>query len=126
MGCRSHAAECEAAGMKVSSSKSKAMVLNWKKVECSLRVRDNPQTEEFKYLGILFTSDGRLEREMDRRIGASSAVMRALLRSIMVKRKLSRKANLSIDWSILIPTLTYGHEIWVVTERTRSRMRVSG
>ena len=51
-------AECEAARMKVSSSKSEAMVHNWKKV------RDEsfpPQVEEFKYLGILFTSDARLE-----------------------------------------------------------------
>ena len=31
-------AECEAVGMKVSSSRSQAMDLNWKKVECSLWV----------------------------------------------------------------------------------------
>ena len=57
-----------AAGMKVSISKSEAMVLNWKKVECSLQVRDEslPQAEEFNYLGVLFTSDGRFEWEMDR------------------------------------------------------------
>jgi len=62
------AAGCEVAGMKVSSSKYKAMVLNWKKVECSLRVGDKSllQAEEFKYLGTLFTSDSRLERQMDR------------------------------------------------------------
>ncbi|TWW80168.1 hypothetical protein D4764_10G0011980 [Takifugu flavidus] len=45
-----------------------------------------PQVEEFKYLGILFTSEGRMEREIDRRIGAASAVMRALNRSVMVKK----------------------------------------
>ena len=32
---------------------------------------------------------------MDRRIGVSSAVMRALLRSVVVKRELSRKEKLS-------------------------------
>ncbi len=31
--------------------------------------------EVFKYLGVLFTSEGRLEWEIDRRIGATSAVM---------------------------------------------------
>jgi len=39
-----------------------------------------PQVEEFKYLGVLFTSEGRMEREIDRRIGAASAVMRTLYR----------------------------------------------
>ena len=74
-------AECEAARMKISSSKSRTMVLNRKKVECSLWVGDESllQAEEFEYLGILFTSDGRLEREMDKQIGFLSAVMRGLL-----------------------------------------------
>ncbi|TWW73420.1 hypothetical protein D4764_15G0008140 [Takifugu flavidus] len=74
------ATECEAAGMRISTSKLESMVLAPKKVECLLRVGEEvlPQVEEFKYLGILFTSEGRMEREIDRRIGAASAVMRAL------------------------------------------------
>jgi len=60
-----------------------------------------------------------MEREMDRWIGAASAVMRALYRSVVVKRELSRKAKLSIYRSIYVPTLTYVHELWVVTERMR-------
>ncbi|XP_048880792.1 uncharacterized protein LOC125748552 [Brienomyrus brachyistius] len=121
------AAECEAAGMRISTSKSETMVLSRKRVECSLRVGDGvlPQVEEFKYLGILFTSGGTMEREIDRRIGAASAVMRALHRSVMVKRELSQKAKLSIYQSIYVPTLTYGHELWVVTERTRSRVQAA-
>ncbi|KAK0153318.1 putative RNA-directed DNA polymerase from transposon X-element [Merluccius polli] len=34
------AAECEAAGMRISTSKSESMVLNRKRVECTLRVED--------------------------------------------------------------------------------------
>ncbi|KAK0135463.1 LINE-1 retrotransposable element ORF2 protein [Merluccius polli] len=96
------AAECKAAGMRISTSKSESMVLNRKRVECTLRVGDDilPQVEEFKYLGVLFTSEGRMEREIDRRIGAASAVMRTLHGSVVVKRELSRKAKLSIYlWS---------------------------
>ncbi|TWW71145.1 hypothetical protein D4764_17G0006280 [Takifugu flavidus] len=72
--------ECEAGGMRISTSRSESMVLARKKVECLLRVGEEflPQVEEFKYLGILFTSEGRMEREIDRRIGAASAVMRVL------------------------------------------------
>ncbi len=40
---------------------------------------------EFKYLGVLFTSEGKMEREMDRRIGAVAAAMRPLYRTIVVK-----------------------------------------
>ena len=38
-------------------------------------------------------------------------------------RELSQKAKLSIYRSIFVPTLTYGHEGWVMTERTRSRIQ---
>ena len=47
---------CKAAGMRISTSKSESMVLNRKRVECTLRVGD--EMEEFKYLGVLFTSGG--------------------------------------------------------------------
>ncbi|KAI3376129.1 hypothetical protein L3Q82_016659 [Scortum barcoo] len=51
------AAECEAAGMRISTSKSEAMVLDRKRVACPLQVGGEvlPQVEEFKYLGVLFT-----------------------------------------------------------------------
>ena len=121
------AAECEAVGMRVSTSKSEAMVLCRKPVDCPLRVGGEllPQVWEFKYHGVLFTSEGRMEREKDRQFGAASAMMRALCRAVVVKKELSRKAKLSIYWSIYVPTLTYGHELWVVTERMRSRIQAA-
>ncbi|KAK3539329.1 hypothetical protein QTP70_001214 [Hemibagrus guttatus] len=121
------AAECEAAGMRVSTSKSEAMVLDRKKVICTLQVGGEvlPLVEEFKYLGVLFTSEGRMDREIDRRIGAVAAVMRSMYRSVVVKKELSRKAKLSIYQSIYVPTLTYGHELWVMTERVRSRIQAA-
>uniref|UniRef100_A0A8C6KH39 Reverse transcriptase domain-containing protein n=1 Tax=Nothobranchius furzeri TaxID=105023 RepID=A0A8C6KH39_NOTFU len=115
------AAECEAAGMRISTSKSETMVLDWKRVACQLWVRREvlPQVEEFKYLGVLFTSEGRRDREIDRRIGSASAVMRTMSRSVMVTRELSQKARLSIYRSICVPIITYGHELWVTRMRSR-------
>ncbi|TWW63631.1 hypothetical protein D4764_03G0006390 [Takifugu flavidus] len=104
------------------------MVLNRKKVECLLWVKEEilPQVEEFKYLRVLFTSEGRMEQEIDRRIGAASAVMRTLHWSVVVKRELSQKVKLSIYQSTFIPTLTYeGHDPKVMTERTRSRVQTA-
>ncbi|KAL1263714.1 hypothetical protein QQF64_006453, partial [Cirrhinus molitorella] len=111
--------------MKISTSKSEAMVLDWKKVACPLQVGGEflPQVEEFKYLRVLFTSEGRMEREIDRRIGAAPPAMRSMYRSFVVKKEL--KAKLSIYQSIYVPTLTYGHELWVMTERTRSRIQAA-
>ena len=53
------AAKLEVPGMRTNTSKSKAMVLDWKKVACSLQVGGKllPRVQKFKYLGVLFTSE---------------------------------------------------------------------
>ncbi|KAK3514114.1 hypothetical protein QTP70_005118 [Hemibagrus guttatus] len=121
------AAECEAAGMRISTSKSEAMVPDRKKVACTLQVGGEflHQVEEFKYLGVLFMSEGRMDCEIDRWIGAAAAVLPAMCWSVVVKKELSRKAKLLIYQSIYVPTLTYGHELWVMHERIRSRIQAA-
>ncbi|KAK0150839.1 hypothetical protein N1851_008038 [Merluccius polli] len=73
-------------------------------------MRSCPKWRSSSTPGVLFTSEGRMEREIDRRIGAASAVMQTLHRSVV---------------SIFVPALTYGHELWVVTKRTRSRVQAA-
>lgn len=53
------------------------MVLSQKRVDCPLVIRDEfvPRVEEFKYLGVLFTSDGRRGKDIDRQISAAAAVL---------------------------------------------------
>ncbi|KAK3518362.1 hypothetical protein QTP86_018292, partial [Hemibagrus guttatus] len=115
------AAECEAAGMRVSTSKSEAMVLDRKKVTCTLQVGGEvlPQVEEFKYLGVLFTSEGRMDHEIDRWIGAAAAVMRSMYQSVEVKKELSRKVKLSIYQSIYVPTHRAGDKEALRTARAK-------
>ena len=88
-------AECEAAGMWISTSKSEAMVFSRKLVDCLLRVGNVslPQVKEFKYLRVLFTSEGMVGLEIDQRVGAVGAVLHALQRTVLTKRQLSRKST---------------------------------
>ncbi|KAI3352081.1 hypothetical protein L3Q82_020903 [Scortum barcoo] len=126
------AAECEAAGMRISTSKSEAMVLDRKRVACPLQVGGEvlPQVEEFKYLGVLFTSEGKIEREIDRRIGAASC---SYVRSVKYRTvrggeegaESKGKRSSRFTGQSTLPTLTYGHELWVMTERTRSRIQAA-
>lgn len=54
--------------MRISPSKTEAMVLCWKRVECSLQVWREvlSQVEEFKYFGGLFKSGGHIVRKLYR------------------------------------------------------------
>lgn len=66
--------------MRISASKSKATVLCQKTVErWGGRL---PQARESSHPGMSFTSDGKVEHEMDRRIDAASAVMKTFYRTV--------------------------------------------
>lgn len=52
-------------------------------------------------------------------------VLHSFYRNVVTKRKLSKKAKLSIYWSVSVPTLTYGHEEWVMTKRARLQVQVA-
>ena len=95
--------------------------------QCVLQVNEATlkQLKKFKYLGIAFTSDGRQDGELNTGIGKACAVMRALHYSVVMKRELSKKAKLSIFKTVFVPSLTYGHEFWVMTETVRSQVQAS-
>ncbi|VDP20535.1 unnamed protein product [Soboliphyme baturini] len=44
------------------------------------------QAEKFKYLGVVFTSGGKCEEEIDWRIGAASGALCELARIIAIKQ----------------------------------------
>ena len=66
-----------------------------------------------------------MEQEIDRRIGAASAAVQTLYWSVVAKRDLSQKAKLSVYQSMFVPTLTYAHELRLMTERMRLRIQAA-
>ncbi len=62
---------------------------------------------------------GTTEQEIGRRIGAVGAVLRSLYLTAVTRRQLNQKAKFSIYRSIFVPSLSYGHEGWIATERMR-------
>src|SRR5699024_5935177 len=65
-----------------------------------------------------------MERELSRRINQASAVMREL-RAMVGNAWLSMEAQVTIYNSLFRSVLTYGHESWILTERTRSRVQAA-
>lgn len=56
-----HQVDCEVTGMRISTSKPDTMVPIWKMVDCPLQVGSEVMPQVFKYLRVLFTSEGRME-----------------------------------------------------------------
>lgn len=54
------------------------------------------------------------------RLVRGSAVMLSVYWTVMAKKQVCRRAKLTGYRWVYAPSLTYGHELWVVSERTRS------
>lgn len=116
---------CTTYGMKINVKKTELMATSREPEQCNLHLNNEQvnQVKIFKYLGVQFSDDGKQDGEIDRRIGAASGILRSLNRSVVTKAELSKKTKLSIFKSVYRPTLIYGHEQWILTERTRSRIQ---
>ena len=110
--------------MRVSPTKTVVMVVSREETDCIVHLNGTQlkQVTEFAYLGVLFTSDGRQDNEISRRINQASGVLRELGSSVVGNTMLSRQAKLTIYKSLYRPILTYGHETWTLTESARSRI----
>ena len=80
---------------------------------------------QFKYLGCLFTSDGKLDAEVANRV-ASANVAFARLRKAKVwsSKALSQTVKLRFLQSIVMSVLLYGAETWTTLDSHRSVLSV--
>jgi len=89
------AAACDNAGMKLSTIKTEVLIFR-EPDQSSLQMSGASlkQLEKFKYLWVVFMSDGRQDVELDTRMSkANSAVMRTLQYSVVMKRELTKKRS---------------------------------
>ncbi|KAI5643560.1 hypothetical protein NE865_04362 [Phthorimaea operculella] len=86
-----------------------------------VRVFQLEQVKEFVYLGSKFTSDGKCESDIERRVNAGNMVNGAL-HAFMNSQKVSNKARLAVHRGVLVPTLMYGSESWVWQKKHESRI----
>jgi len=73
------------------------------------------QQVKLKYLGLVLTSDGRRNMEIDTRISKANAVLRELYRPLLTKQEFFDTTKLTVFKSVFVPILSYGHESWVMT-----------
>ena len=111
---------CLEAGMKINVSKSEVLVAARNPVKCAILCGTKflEQVDEFKYLGVLFTSTGKIETEIETRVrkaGQMLGVVRGL-----AKAKISQEAKLAIYKTVFRPILTYGCERWSRRKATDS------
>ena len=113
-------------GMKISKEKTEIMMLSRvpQEVNISLEGQTLQQCTNFKYLGVMFNNKSDPQLEITHRINKFNNSLH-LLYPLMKDRNIPRKVKTIIYIFILRPILTYGHESWTLTTKTRSQIQAA-
>jgi hypothetical protein len=97
--------------MKISKAQDKEE-LNIKWSETILEI-----VEQYSYLGVIITNDGRRDKEINNRIKKANQTCYEINNTVLGKKEVDSKTKIQIYKSVHIPTLTYGAESWVLTTK---------
>ena len=111
----------------MNTEKTTTMVFSRKQVDCSVEV-DGRKLENVRkqtYLGVILSEDGKMDCELEKRIGAALSAAGAVRSKVFESREMSRSAKMLVYKAMIEPTLTYGAESWVLKEREKQRIQAA-
>ena len=111
-------------GLVINWSKSTTMVFSKEYTECKVEVESVQlkQARETVYLGVRLSENGGIESELER-IGMAAITVGALREPVCGNKELSKEAKLTVYNAVVVPTLVYGCEAWVLKERDKMRLQ---
>ena len=103
----------------MNTEKTTTMGFSRKQVDCSVEV-DGQKLENVRkqtYLGVILSEDGRMECELEKRVGAALSTAGVVKSQVFESRELSISAKMMVYKAMIEPTLTYGAQSCVLKER---------
>lgn len=119
--------ELENKEMKVNINKTKVMVItNNKERRISIKIKNQTveQVDNVKYLGAIIDKTGKIEEEINNRIATTAKLFYGINRGFINKKEISNKTKLTVYKTVYLPTLLYGSETWVLTEKQHKKIQV--
>ena len=112
--------------LKVNWRKTKVMKVARERGDCEVRVGDQAieQVDEIKYLGVMLSSDGRMQKEMEARIGSATRMIGGMSEAVL-RRELSKGTKLKVVNATMMPSLLYGCEAWSLTKQQQSKVQAT-
>ncbi|KAJ3655554.1 hypothetical protein Zmor_014678 [Zophobas morio] len=113
--------------MKINVEKTKVMAIGkqTKQINISINGRKLEQVKHFNYLGVTIDDTGRQEADNTERIEKCNKLYYAINNTFINKREISQKTKMSVYKTIYLPTLTYGCETWVLSQKMKSRLEAN-
>ena len=90
-----------------------------------VNVQEVEQVEVMKYLGVMISSDGSMDSEVEQRIGMASKMIGAIGRTVLGRKELTKSTKLRVVNAMVILTLTYGCEAWTLPARHKGQIEAA-
>ena len=113
--------------LKVNWRKTKVMRVARKSEDCEVKIGEEvvDQVDEMKYLGVMISSDRRMEKEVEARIGSATRVIGGMNETVLKRKELSRSPKLKVVNATMIPTLLYHCETWCLSKHLQSKVQAT-
>lgn len=114
---------CTKYDMKISIEKTETMVIRREPGEHEIFINSKKlsKVEQFKYLGSMFTEEGRISKEIEARIQKASNVNYQLT-PILKHRNIPLETKKKIINAIFVPTLCYQSQTWALNKSQEQKI----
>ena len=107
--------------LKVNWKKTKVMRIARQKGACEVRIghQELEQVDEMKYLGVVISANGSMEKEVEEgglRIANTTRMIGGMSEVVLRRNELSKNAKVKVVNATMIPTLMYGCEAWSLSK----------
>ena len=111
--------------LRVNWKKTKVMRIARHKGECEVRIGglELEQVDEMKYLGVVISADGSMEKKVGARIANGRRMIGEMSEVVLRRNELSNNIKLKVVNVTMIPTLIYGCETWSLLKKLQSRVQ---
>ena len=112
--------------LKINWRKTKVMRVAWDREEFEVKVDEViEQVDTMKYLGVMVSNDGSMEKEIEARIGNATRVIGGMNDAVLRRKELSRSTKIKVVNATMMPVLMYGCETWSLTKKQQSKVQAT-
>ena len=114
--------EYEEWGLEVNSEKTQYLAIGREGRDLNKNGKKIRNVDEYKYLGVTITKDGKDERDILDKIRKGKTIT-SQLNSILWSLNIRKDTKKKIFRTIVESTATYGAEVWTITQNMKNRIK---
>uniref|UniRef100_A0A1B6I2T3 Reverse transcriptase domain-containing protein n=1 Tax=Homalodisca liturata TaxID=320908 RepID=A0A1B6I2T3_9HEMI len=113
--------EYEGWRLEVNMDKTQYLVIGREGRDLNINGNVIKNVDEYNYLGCTITSDGRDEKDIMNKVTKGKSIV-SQLNSILWNLNIRKDIKRRIYESIIESTVTYGAEVWTITQKLKKRI----